>query len=373
MIRQELTWPDEDYDAQAAYWLARLMSTHASVGLRKAFEVWRDEDIGHAEAFERALLVWRQTEALSLDPEILELRKGILNDAFRPRGRSIIKFAGVAAGLALAFISFIFVADISEDEPAVLTVTTTEVANVVVADMTVRDQFITDPNEFTTVVLPDGSVMDLNADTEVAIAFGNQTRSLHLLKGQAVFKVAHNPERPFSVLAAGQSITALGTEFEVTLEQDALSVVLLEGKVVVDKALTEQERIARDVSSTPIQLQPGQQLIANSGSAPFVKNANLASTGIWRRDSLAFNGEQLGTVAMLLNRYSDDKIIIDDESLNNLEIGGTYKTSSRDGLVAAITHFYPVTAYSDPSTGDIHFSWDEKADQVDATRETLQP
>jgi transmembrane sensor len=45
-----------------------------------------------------------------------------------------------------------------------------------------------------------------------------QPREVRLLKGQALFKVAKDPGRPFDVLAADERITALGTMFDVRLD-----------------------------------------------------------------------------------------------------------------------------------------------------------
>ncbi|GAB5458227.1 MAG: FecR family protein [Henriciella sp.] len=359
MIGTTSSWPPGDFEAQAAYWLALLMSDDASPAVRKAFEVWRDKDIKHAEAFERASAVWQATDALSLDPDISDLRREILSDAFRPKRRFTAALATIAALFVIGVVSSVMLPSFVRDTPVETTTKIDEVTQVIVADMTIRDTFATDMGEFKTVVLPDGSIMDLNADTQVEIAFGGQTRTLNMTKGQAVFKVAHDKERPFTVLAAGRTITALGTEFEVIIDRSDLSVTLVEGKVVVDQILDASERFRPDTISKAVELRPGQVLRAKGQREASIQTANANEAGAWRRRSLAFNGEEFETVALLLNRYSDKKIIIEDESLRNLEIGGTYKVQSRDGLIAAMTGFYPVEVLEDPTTGNIHFKWSD--------------
>ncbi len=359
MMGKASSWPPGDLEAQAAYWLALLMSEDASPAVRKAFEVWRDEDVRHAEAFERASAVWHTSDALSLDSDILDLRREILSDAFRPKPRLVAAIGSIAAVLAVCIVSAVMFQVFNREAPVAPSGVSDDVTQVVVADMTIRDTFITEAGESKTIILPDGSIMDLNSDTQVEIAFGGKTRTLEMTQGQAIFKVAHDADRPFTVLAAERKITALGTEFEVTVDRLDLSVTLVEGKVVVDQILDARERFEPNSVSKAVEMRPGQILRASGRREALVTPINIAEAGTWRRRSLAFNGEAFETVALLLNRYSDQKIIIEDESLRNLEIGGTYKVQSRDGLIAAMTSFYPVEVFEDSTTGNIHFKWTE--------------
>ena len=45
--------------------------------------------------------------------------------------------------------------------------------------------------------LPDGSVIELNAGAEIAVNFTPAQRGVRLLRGEALFAVAHNPGSPF--------------------------------------------------------------------------------------------------------------------------------------------------------------------------------
>src|SRR3546814_2400669 len=61
-------------------------------------------------------------------------------------------------------------------------------------------------------------------------------RIVRLVRGQALFDVAHAPDRPFSVIVAGRKVTALGTIFEVRFDKKRLKVTLLRGKVRIDRS-----------------------------------------------------------------------------------------------------------------------------------------
>mgnify|MGYP001799260192 CR=1 FL=1 len=361
-------WPHGNYDAQAAYWLAQLVSSDASPAVHKAFKVWRDEDPKHLAAFEQAYSAWHASETLMLDPEILALRKEILSDAFQKRPRLIRNISAAAAVIVMAIIGVITLPVLQPktidtpsdtytvDEPQIFR---DHAMQVVVADVTIRERFETGPSERKTIILADDSIMDLNANTVVEIAFSESKRDLNMAKGQAVFKVAHNPERPFSVRAGDRSITALGTEFEVTIEQTDIAVTLLEGKVVVDNL----EATRRNAKAESVELSPGQILRTRGNNEASVDQADLTKTGAWRARSLAFNGEKLSAAVLLLNRYGGKKIIIDDPSLGDLKLGGTYKTDSRTGLIIALEEYYPIEAIENPETGEIHLSWEPTSER----------
>src|SRR5262249_35132874 len=86
----------------------------------------------------------------------------------------------------------------------------------------------------TTVTLPDGSVVTLDTDTVLSARETGRQRLVELKKGQAFFRVAKDHARPFIVSAAGKTVTATGTAFEVRLDPHRFQVTLVEGKVAVE-------------------------------------------------------------------------------------------------------------------------------------------
>jgi transmembrane sensor len=75
--------------------------------------------------------------------------------------------------------------------------------------------YSTGPSEHRIVELPDGSKITLGARTELSTHYTANRRVIFLDRGEAWFDVAHNPSRPFTVLAGVGAITALGTQFDV--------------------------------------------------------------------------------------------------------------------------------------------------------------
>ncbi len=89
-----------------------------------------------------------------------------------------------------------------------------------------------------TISLPDGSTALLAAGSRLRIpGAGVDPRQARLEHGSALFRVAHDPEAPFTVETPNAEVTVLGTTFRVTAEQRGqvaeTDVVLVEGAVTL--------------------------------------------------------------------------------------------------------------------------------------------
>jgi ferric-dicitrate binding protein FerR (iron transport regulator) len=108
-------------------------------------------------------------------------------------------------------------------------------------------------------MLEDGSEVELLPGAEVTYSqpFVQDDRRTICLKGEAVFNVAKDSQRPFTVQAGGLATTALGTSFKVKAPGGSKPVLvqLYTGKVVI-KAVSEalQQKVKE------VYLNPGQQL-----------------------------------------------------------------------------------------------------------------
>src|SRR5581483_9214616 len=81
--------------------------------------------------------------------------------------------------------------------------------------------------------LADGSVVELNGNTQVQVAYSPAERRVRLVQGEAHFTVAKNKRRPFWVEAQGVSVRAVGTAFNVRLDPQRVDVLVTEGRVPV--------------------------------------------------------------------------------------------------------------------------------------------
>src|SRR3546814_11350330 len=94
-------------------------------------------------------------------------------------------------------------------------------------------------------------------------------RDVVLERGRAQFDVAHAPQRPFTVHAGPGTVRAVGTQFQVRHQDDAVQVILLEGVVEVSAPAAG----GKDRRHSTI-LTPGQR-------------PNLDAGGLWTKTGRA--------------------------------------------------------------------------------------
>src|SRR5690606_5608621 len=91
-------------------------------------------------------------------------------------------------------------------------------------------------------VLPDGSSVTLNTDTEVHVRYLAGERLVRMVRGEAHFTVAHDVSRPFGVRAGDHIVQAVGTAFNVRLQpRGEVEVMVTDGVV---RILDEEESAA---------------------------------------------------------------------------------------------------------------------------------
>jgi transmembrane sensor len=177
--------------------------------------------------------------------------------------------------------------------------------------------------------LADNSVLHLNTDSAVTIRYGKSERLITLTAGQAGFEVAHEPDRPFRVLAGSAEVLDIGTKFDVRLEQNSTVVTVVEGRVEVGTN-AEHPHAPRFV-----ELAAGQQVSVAEGEWPAVPTTvDVQSTTAWLRQEIVFDHEPLQRVAAEYNRYTTKPIEIATPALRNLPISGEFATNDPDTFVA---------------------------------------
>jgi hypothetical protein len=80
--------------------------------------------------------------------------------------------------------------------------------------------------------LPDGSLMIVNAGSEVSPVFNLGSREV-TVSGEAFFNVHHNPLMPFRVRSKNIVATVLGTSFDVKTVGDEVVITVMSGQVSV--------------------------------------------------------------------------------------------------------------------------------------------
>jgi transmembrane sensor len=216
--------------------------------------------------------------------------------------------------------------------------------------------------------LVDGSTITLDSQSEVRVRYTRNGRDLTLTRGQARFEVAHDVERPFSVVAGGQKVVATGTVFNVDLLGSKVLVTLIEGRVVVlpqglgvpalesnaeglmARSTGDAERSAPGavaqrsprMRGRGVELLAGERLVASPVEAPLVERVNVERATAWQNGDLIFDNEALASVITRVNRYTRARIELTDASTAELKISGVFHTGDVDGFVSTISSYLPV-------------------------------
>ena len=298
----------------AASWFVRLQRNPHDGELRSAFDTWLAADPEHRTAWAAVGGAWERMGELKDDPQILAARQALMADLAAARRRPQMRWAAGFAALAVTAAAALGVGNWRQQADA----------PVVAAAPQALAVYRTPVGGQQVVTLEDGSKVTLSTNTEVRLTDWNHRRGLTLVKGEAYFEVAKNPERPFVVTAAGRTVTALGTAFDVRVDPGKWSVSLVEGKVRVVGA------------ESSVDMTPGHHLV-QQGDAPWsVQTRNLADVTSWREGSLVFENRPLGSIVEEMNRYSTRKVHIADARLAATPLSGRFKSGDVSGFVATL-------------------------------------
>ncbi|HKS58116.1 MAG TPA: FecR domain-containing protein [Steroidobacteraceae bacterium] len=112
---------------------------------------------------------------------------------------------------------------------------------------------VTDSGQWQTVTLDDGSELQIGPNTWLRVDLGEVRRAVVLERGEAFFKVAKDPARPFIVQANAFSVRAVGTEFAVAHHKREVVVTVAQGSVrVAPSSRFEGDRMASNIPLVPI-------------------------------------------------------------------------------------------------------------------------
>ncbi|HEY0024593.1 MAG TPA: FecR domain-containing protein [Longimicrobium sp.] len=156
--------------------------------------------------------------------------------------------------------------------------------------------------QLVTVRLADGSEVMLAPESRLRYpaAFGG-TREVHL-RGEALFRVARRPDRPFRVHAGAAVVEVLGTVFDVSARPGArVDVAVAEGRVRLGPA--------GGARAAGVVLARGElgRLDPDSGLS-VARGADVGAYIGWTHRRMVFSGTQLGDVAAAIERWYDVRV-----------------------------------------------------------------
>lgn len=322
-----------DIEQRAAAWIARSDARESTADSDLA--AWLLADPRHRAAYLRLAEAWARTERLArlrpqselIDPDLLapaHERKQRSRAALLPHMR---RHAVAALAVAAAVVGLLSWWRFS----------TTGVAEVL----------RTGPDALSRVVLSDGTIATLNANTELRVRFNRTARTVVLVRGEAQFKVAHNGRWPFQVSVNGRLVRDVGTVFDVR-RADAHTVQLFvrRGRVAI---LPAAGASSASQSGLPVLWADDAAVITARHVVVRHSSAHdIARQLRWLRRKVNFRGETLRRAAAEFNRSNYRKIVITDPMLLRLRIGGTFRVLAVHSFVAALGRSFNIRALPGP-------------------------
>ncbi len=318
---------------EAADWYARLRAPDVSELERVRFRAWLASDPARRYEFEAVDSFWGGLSAIEGSPEVADVRASLPSSHRRGRSKPHRVAFAIAATLVLALTG----AWLTWHEWS-------------------AGRYTTQGGQMRVVRLPDGSVVTLNAATEIKLRYSQGRRGVELMQGEANFKVAKDASRPFIVMAGAGQVEALGTMFDVYESTRKITVTLIEGTVAVtpnakasptnggDKSITRaiQSGSAKTPDDSVIVLTAGEQL--SYVTMPAALASHLPSRGPeivrWENRKLDFSNTPLLEAIAQANRYSPEQLVLEAPGLENARISGIFTVGRNDLFAEGLRTYF---------------------------------
>lgn len=315
----------DDATAQAAAWLARLSGGNLSVDEGLVFDAWLGAAPENRTAYRDALTLLNEfddhaseiaAQLSSRAPVAGSRRKAPAHPIARRRSARGWWMAGAGAALAAGLTL------------AVMPPTLIRPASV--------QNYATAKGQHQRVTLADGSIVDLDAETQLRVTFRGSERRIALAEGQAIFDVAHDSRRPFIVQAGEHLVRDVGTQFDVRKHGEELTVTVARGRVEVSSDAD------RPGSAGAILLGPGQRLQIEAAGPPQLTAVDPQETFSWRSGRLVYRAQPLGEVVADLNRQFVEQTTIADPELAKLPITGVIVLDNPRAVMSRLSLMLPI-------------------------------
>jgi ferric-dicitrate binding protein FerR (iron transport regulator) len=216
------------------------------------------------------------------------------------------------------------------------------------------------------VTLSDGSKVWLNAGSKLRYAdnFFKSTREVYL-EGEAFFDVTKINHKQFIVKTSNLNIKVYGTQFNVKAysEENQIQTTLVKGSVAIEPVLEgnikniyylkPNQTATYFKSSSIVSTVNGQETAVyreknNPNDKIFIINKIDPKPVIsWKEKEWLFVGEELGQLAIKLERRYNVKISFEDESLKNYKFSGTLTDLTFEQVLMIIQLSAPILFHID--------------------------
>ena len=228
--------------------------------------------------------------------------------------------------------------------------------------------YTTGLGEQRSILLDDGSMVSLNTESGMEVAYSQEERRITLTHGEALFDVEENQDRPFWVETGAALIRVTGTQFNVYAQDGSTAVTVIEGTVEVAPRASPATQVLGTPTDSPsnstgsahpqgvAKLTVGDQAVVKSGSLAIVATRidNLEPVTAWTDRRLVFSETLLSDIVTEFNRYNHQRLILDDATVATLEVSGVFSTHDPESLVLFLERIADVEVEHSADGSEIH-------------------
>ncbi|WP_047539384.1 FecR family protein [Methylotenera versatilis] len=267
---------------EAAKWFARMQYAEADHPERSTFEAWLMQSHVHADEYLAISAAWNDFDSSS---RINALAQAMLRkkDNAQASRKKLMRIAGKSLAIAAIGLFSFFGYQAWQSQPIMNLASNTPVGRI-------NQQ-----------ALEDGSKLTLNANTDVEVIYYRNKRLVKLKRGEAIFDVVKDVNRPFIVESQFARVTVLGTRFVVNQIDGRVIVSVDHGKVKVENL--------NATDTVPVLITNGQVAEIKSGTQAIKLNRNAADAFAFLDGKLIFNAASLNEIAESLSRYRKKPIV----------------------------------------------------------------
>jgi transmembrane sensor len=305
---------------EAAYWFVEFRTGDIDTAGRTAFDAWVRASPEHLRAFIEIAALWGHSGSLdrqglyTIEELVASAREEVnvvpysgrsrAEPDLREHSRRLWPAAAAAALVAVGLMATWFL------RPA-------------------GPIYSTEVGERRSLRLADGSVVTLNSRSRVRVEFNDSTRTVDLLNGEALFRVAREASRPFLVRAAGTFVRAVGTEFDVDQKDHGTVITVVDGRVAVSRTRSRPDRgpiEARPAEEEAVFVSGGERIDTAEGANPSPTRVNAGSATAWTQGKIILQSATLAEVVESFNRYSQRRLIATDQGGTPFRLSGVFST-----------------------------------------------
>ncbi|EIZ80063.1 anti-FecI sigma factor FecR [Novosphingobium sp. Rr 2-17] len=317
----------EQLKTAAALWVVRLSQAPSDED-RARFEAWRATSIDHEIAYEQALASWERLDRLASlrapkivpDADLLvAMDRQPLPPTLEPAPkRPMQRWLAIAACLLL----------------------TVALGGLLLGSPLIAPAYATGIGERRLIVLDDGTRVELNTDSKIVVRYVRDHREVELVRGEAMLHVAGG-RQPFVLQTqAGQLRMSRSAKLDVRMYGGAAKVTVQQGAV----------ESLRPAQSEPEILTPGSEaLVGMTGTrVRMIEDGDLTRQLAWRDGAISLDGQTIYEAIAEINRYNSAQIIVNDQTIGGLRVGGYFKTLSADEFATALSQAFGLKVLRQP-------------------------